>query len=108
MAAFTAADLSPLLNGYTIGQGPPKAIMVPTASALAGLRDVTVTGTLLKKQLVRLDPQTGKRSVRLAANNGALSLESDGDLHFCLGTEQLQPHIPCELQNARSFISTFR
>jgi uncharacterized protein YdeI (BOF family) len=108
MASFSADELSPLMNGFTIDKGPPKAITVASASSLADLRDVTVTGTLLKKQLVRLDPQTGERTARLAASNGRYKLEQDGDLHFCLGTEQLQPHIPCELQNAQNFISTFR
>jgi hypothetical protein len=109
MPTLTVADLSPLLNGFTIDKGPPKTITVPNASALADFRDVTVTGNLLKKQLVHLDSGTGERTVRLAGNNGALKIEpNDGDLHFCLGTVQLTPHIACELQNARNFLSTFQ
>ena len=32
---------------------------------------------------------------------------ADGDLHFCLGVKQLQPHISCELQNAKAWIPLF-
>src|SRR5437879_1437831 len=31
----------------------------------------------------------------------------DGDLHYCLGTQQLKPHIACELQNAKAFVGLF-
>jgi hypothetical protein len=62
---------------------------------------------LLKKQLVRLTAPK-QRVARLAANNGAYTLEGDGDLHFDLGTRQLDPHIPCELQNAKAWLTTFQ
>jgi hypothetical protein len=96
-----------LVNDYTIGNGTPKAIIVPNASKLASLQDITATGTLLKKQLVRLTAPA-QRQIRLAANNGAYTLEVDGDIHFDLGVKQLQPHVPCELQNARAWLSTFQ
>jgi hypothetical protein len=104
----TAGMLAPLVNAYTIRAGPTKTIVVPNASALATLQDVTVTGTLLKKQLVTLDPISGRRRVSLGANKGAFSIESDGDLHFCLGGLPLQPHVTCELQNAKAWLSTFQ
>jgi hypothetical protein len=104
---LTADVLAPLVNGYSVGRGAEKSIIVPNASKLATLQDVTASGTLLKKQLVRL---TGadQREARLAANNGAYTIEGDGDLHFDLGTEQLQPHVPCELQNARDWLARFK
>lgn len=104
---LTANVLAPLVNAYSVGRGSEKSIIVPNASQLATLLDVTVSGTLLKKQLVRL---TGadQRQARLAANNGAYTIEADGDLHFDLGTEQLQPHVPCELQNARDWLARFK
>ena len=108
MAVLTASDLAPLVNGFTIGAGPPKTIVVANASQLAELQDITVTGKLLKKQIVRLDVQTNRRTARLAAGGGRLNIEADGDLHFNLGTRQLRPHIGCELQNAASSISNFR
>jgi hypothetical protein len=109
MSDLSADQLSPLLNGFTIDKGPPKSITVSNASSLADLRDVTVTGTLLKKQLIRLDPETGERTARLSAKDGAYKIErNDGDLHFCLGTAQFQPHIACELQNAQNFLATFK
>ena len=52
---------------------------------LAALQDITVSGTLLRKQVVALDPTTGRRKVSLGARGGLYSIESDGDLHFCLG-----------------------
>jgi hypothetical protein len=102
-----ATALSQLVNAYRIGTGALKTIVVPNASQLSTLQDVTVTGTLLKKQLVRLT-SPNKRQIGLAANNGAYTLEGDGDIHFDLGVKQLQPHVPCELQNAKAWLSTFQ
>ncbi len=103
-----AAELAPLVNAYTIRAGPPKAIMVPHASSLAALQDTTVGGTLLKKQVIHLDPRTGTRTVSLGANGGAYAIEADGDLHFCLGGRPLSPHITCELQHAAAWLPTFQ
>lgn len=105
--ALDATTLSAMVNAYKIGTAAPKTIIVPNASQFAGLQDVTVTGTLLKKQLVRLSAPA-QRQIRLAANNGAYTLEGDGDIHFDLGVKQLRPHVPCELQNAKAWLSTFR
>jgi hypothetical protein len=49
-----ATMLAPLVNGYTVSVGPPKTIVVSQASQLAALQEVTINGTLLKKQLVTL------------------------------------------------------
>ena len=103
-----ATQLAPLVNAYTIRAGPPKVIVVPTASQVASLQDVEVSGTLLKKQVMALDPATGRRTVRLGANDGAYAIEADGDLHFCLGVKPLQPHITCEVQHATPYLSTFQ
>jgi hypothetical protein len=103
----TAAELAPLLNRYSIRAGPPKEIVVPNASSLAALQDITVSGTLLKKQTIAIDPRTGKRSVSLGANGGAYRIETDGDLHFCLGAKALHPHITCEVQHAAPWLSIF-
>jgi hypothetical protein len=56
---------------------------------------------------VILDSTTGQRTITLGSNQGTYTQEQDGDLHFCLGTQQGHPHIPCELQNAAPWISTF-
>ncbi len=104
----TAAELSPMVNAYTIRAGPPKAIGVPHASYLAGLQDVAVSGTLLGKQVIALDPATGRRKVSLGAGGGAYRIEADGDLHFCLGVKALQPHITCEVQHAAPWLATFQ
>ena len=97
-----------MVNAYTIRAGPPKAIVVPHTSYLAGLQDVVVSGTLLRKQVIALDPATGERKVSLGANNGAYQIEADGDLHFCLGTQPLQPHITCEVQHATPWLAAFQ
>jgi hypothetical protein len=108
MQTFSATKLAPLLNSYTVSPKTPRSISVPNASQLAALQDITVDGTLLKKQLVTLDPTTNKRTAALGASGGQyLTQAADGDLHFCLGTKQLQPHIACELQNAKAWLTTF-
>ena len=103
-----ATRLAPLVNAYTIRESPTKTIVVPNASELAALQDVTVGGTLLKKQVIALGPSTGRRSLSLGAHGGAYGIEADGDLHFCLGTKQLQPHVTCEVQHAAPWLSTFQ
>jgi len=108
MTVSTAAALTKLVNSYAVRTAAPKTIVIPKASQIAALHEVTVTGILLKKQLVTLDLATGERTAALAANDGMYKpTPGDGDLHFCLGTQQLQPHIACELQNAKSFVSLF-
>src|SRR2546430_15764668 len=104
----TATDLAPLVNAYTIGTGPTKTISIPNASAFAALQDVTVPGTLIKKQVIALNPRTVRRQVSLGARGGTYGIETDGDLHFCLGARPLQPHITCELQNAKAWLATFQ
>ncbi len=108
MAAVPASTLAPIVNGYSIRVGPPKAIVVPNASAFAALQDVTVGGTLLAKQVISLDPVSGRRTVSLGANGGKYGIEADGDLHVCLGGRALTPHITCELQHAAAWLATFQ
>jgi len=108
VSAIPASTLGPQVNGYTIRPGPPKTIVVPHAASLAALQDISVSGTLLKKQVIDVDPKTGKRTVSLGASDGAYGIEADGDLHFCLGVRQLQPHITCEVQHATPWLATFQ
>lgn len=110
MTTLTSADLAPFVNNYTITKGPPKTIVVGGISKMdiASLQNITVNGTLLNKQFVRLDPETNERHIVSPAGGGKYSAEAgDGDLHFCLGTENGGPHIACELQNAKAWVSTF-
>jgi hypothetical protein len=108
VATLSAAQLAPTLNGYTLAKGPPKTIRVPNASQLTSLQEVSVAGTLLKKQTIALDPAMGARKVSLGANGGAYGIEADGDLHFCLGGKPLTPHITCEVQHAAPWLGTFK
>jgi hypothetical protein len=103
----TAAQLSTLVNSYTINPGPPKSIIVPNASKLATLQEVSVNGVLLPKQFIRLDPRANKRAIAVDPAGYTISA-SDGDLHLDLGTKSLQPHITCELQNATAYLSQFK
>lgn len=106
-ATITAAQLAPMLNAYTISAGPPRTITVPNASVIAKMQDITVSGQLLNKQRVAYDLKTNKRSAPTSGGGGYTKQEMDGDLHFCLGAKQGQPHIACELQNAAAWIATF-
>src|SRR2546425_1650470 len=103
----TAAQLSTLVNSYTINPGPPKSIIVPNASKLASLEEVSVSGVLLPKQFIRVDPRTNKRTVAVDPAGYTISA-GDGDLHLDMGTKSLQPRITCELQNATAYLSQFK
>ncbi len=103
-----ATDLAPLVNAYAIRAGPPKQIIVPKASSLAAFQEITLSGTLLTKQVIAIDPRTGQRTVALGANGGKYGIEADGDLHFCVGRRALTPHITCELQHAAQWLATFQ
>jgi hypothetical protein len=110
MLTLTSSELATFANSYTIDSGPPKSITIYNAKKmrLQELKDITVSGTLLGKQYVRLDKNSGERTVDVGAGGGKYQRQSDdGDLHFCLGTTQGKPHIACELQNAKAWISTF-
>ena len=101
---LTASELSSLANSYTIRSGPPKTVLIPNASKLAQLQEVSVSGTLLAKQFITLDPRTNKRTI--AVNPGGYTINpNDGDLHMDLGIGSLQAHITCELQNAQAWLS---
>jgi hypothetical protein len=102
---LNASQLAPLVNSYTVHPGPPKTVALPNASKLAQLQEVSVSGTLLPKQFIALDSRTNKRTVS-ADPAGYTINANDGDLHIDLGTAALQPHITCELQNARASLSS--
>ncbi len=105
--AITAAQLSTLVNSFSINPGPPKTLTIPNASKLAGIQEASVSGTLLPKQFVRLDPKTNRRSV-VADPTGYTINSNDGDLHLDLGTAPLSPHVTCELQNGQVWLSLFK
>lgn len=108
---LNSAQLAPFVNSYTISDnGTSKTIVIHNASQfnLASLQDITVNGILLEKQFVRLDPRTNKRTAESPKSGTRYSVEAgDGDLHFCLGYQTGKPHVACELQNSKAWISTF-
>jgi len=104
MTKLTAADLARRINDYIPTHGHPNRIAVQNVDRLASLVEVQVTGVLLKKQLAIEIDQDGTRSFRLSGGANAKDqgkytrTAGDGDLHFCLGTENNKVHIPCEIQ----------
>lgn len=100
MTLIDAAALAPLVNAYSVGKNP-YSISIPSASRLRDLClvELTVNGTLLNKQLTHIDPNSEERSWRYPAGSNTYDrMEGDGDIHFALGTENLHPHVPCEIQ----------
>ena len=104
-----------LLNKYRLLKSGPKSILLPDASKLAGIQQITVTETLLKNQIVRLyggeyepvwrrpptvplDTLLAKRRIAVVKGGGHYSIRDDGSLNVCLGIRQLQPHIVCRFQ----------
>jgi hypothetical protein len=88
----TAIRLAPLLNRYLLQAGPPKTIVIPKASQLAKLQEITVRGRLLRNQLAIWDPRFLKHRFSIGKRSGRYELEEDGSLEFCLGVKPLQPH----------------
>lgn len=78
----------------------PNTIIIPSASKLRELvlQEIIITGNIIKKQLTYIDINSCARSWEIAKSNGCYGLEKDGDIHFDLGTDNLQPHVPCEIQ----------
>jgi hypothetical protein len=103
---LSAAQLAPLVNGYSAVPGASNRITVPHATTLEMLQEVTVSGQLLPKQAVTLDLKTGKRTVS-QVGNGSYNPSADGDVHLCLGTRPGVAHIACEVQNAQAWAATF-
>lgn len=99
---ISAADLAELGDAYTLKPGPPISIQVPNASRLAGLGEVTLTGTLLNRQAAQLDLSTGKRTFH-ELGDGTYPVETDGDVHLDIGSASGKPHVDCELQHAKTF-----
>ena len=100
-----AAALGQMINDYSIQQlaGNNKVIM-KHASVLAQLRDITMRGVLIHKQLTHIGAK-GQRSYTPAGGT-AYSVEADGDIHFSLGTKENAPHVPCELQHGHNYLNT--
>jgi hypothetical protein len=91
-----------LCNSYRYtGTGPGDwRIEVPKAKALAKLREVTVSGRLVPKELARIAAGSATRRY-VRDPNGYIIEPLDGDIHFQLGARTARNgHVGCELQNA--------
>jgi hypothetical protein len=104
----SAKVLAELINAYTITR-KPNTITVPNAKQLAALRDVTIKGKLIKKQLVNIEDDGKTRNFREPSRGGGqyTTEPNDGDIHFCLGTDFGEVHIPNELQHGADWVQYF-
>jgi hypothetical protein len=101
MVKLTASQLASWISDYIPTKGSPNRVTVKGLERVAPFLEVEVTGKLLKKQLTIKVDANGKRSFRLAAQNGKYKRTTgDGDLHFCVGTKNGSVHVPCEIQAA--------
>ncbi len=107
-AGKSAAGLAKLINAYTVTRRP-NTLTIPKAKQLAGLRDVTMKGTLIHKHLGHIDADGSSRTFTVPSKGkGQYTTEAnDGDIHFCLGTVDDAVHIPCELQHGKDWVATF-
>lgn len=97
-----AAALAALINDYSITKQPGNnKIVMRHISVLAQLRDVTVPGTLIHKQLV----QIGAGGQRTYTPGALYGIESDGDVHISLGTKENALHVPCEIQHGHDYLA---
>src|SRR5688572_29110563 len=94
-----AVRLAPLLNKF-VAAGPSKTIIIPRASELSKIQEVTVRGILLKNQLITWNRRMLKRQISIGKRGGRYALQDDGSLEFCLGVKSLRSHIVCRLRNA--------
>jgi len=97
-----AAALAGMINDYSITKQPGNnEIVMRHVSVLAQLRDVTVPGTEIHKQLV----QIGAGGQRTYTPSTVYGIEGDGDVHFSLGTKENAPHVPCEVQHGHDYLA---
>ncbi len=96
-----AAALAGMINDYSITKQPGNnKIVMRHISVLAQLRDVTVPGTLIHKQLV----QIGAGGQRTYSPGTVYGIEADGDVHISLGTKENAPHVPGEIQHGHDYL----
>ncbi len=100
--------LAKLVNGYQLKiSGATKTIVIPHATELANFQDITVDGNLLPKQSISRS-SASKNPVVVSKKPGTYKVEAnDGDLHFGLGAKAGLPHVACELQNAKAWLTKF-
>lgn len=99
-----AAALAGLINDYSIVKQPGNnQVVMRHISVLAQLRDVTVPGTLIHKQLAQIG--AGGQRTYSPPGGTTYGIEADGDVHFSLGTREDAPHVPCELQHGHDYLA---
>jgi hypothetical protein len=97
-----AAALAGMINDYSIVKQPGNnKIVMRHISVLAQLRDVSVPGTLIHKQLA----QMGAGGQRTYTPGTVYGIEADGDVHISLGTKENAPHVPCEIQHGHDYLA---
>jgi hypothetical protein len=68
---------------------------------------VTVTGTLVGRQLMQIEADGVTRTPAPPSKQGdKYPLQADGDVHFSIGTSAGEVHVACEVQRARKWLRT--
>jgi len=102
MAQLDGCELAKLVNAYTVERSP-KSVTVPNANQLASYRDVTVTGTLLPRRIMEIDPDGSTRTAKPPSQKlgDSYPMQADGDVHFGIGCANEESHVACEIQKAK-------
>ncbi len=101
-----AAALAQMINDYAIQTQPGNSkVIMKHASVVSKLRDVTMRGVLIHKQLTHIGAN-GQRSYDPPQGTPYSVQANDGDIHFCLGTKENAEHVPCELQHGHNYLAT--
>ncbi len=94
-----------LLNEYKLSAGPPSTVIVPNASRLSKIQEVTIRGTVLRRQIAHWDPRALRHRISPGRSRGRYVLHSDGSLEICVGVRALQPHVTCVLSDGFAVLS---
>ena len=101
-----AAALAQMINDYAILHQPGNSkVIMNHVSVLSKLRDVTMRGVLINKQLTHIGAN-GQRTYTPPQGTQYSVEANDGDIHFCLGTKENADHVPCELQHGHNYLAT--
>jgi hypothetical protein len=91
--------LAPMLSKYILNAGPPSTVMIPNASRLSKIQEVTIRGTVLRKQNSHWDPSALRLRISSGRSSDHYTLRNDGSLEFCIGVKPSQPHVNYVLLN---------
>ena len=79
--------------------------MIPNASRVAKIQEVTIRGTVLRPQTAHWNPRTLRHRFVLGRSKDRYALFNDGSLSFFIGVKSLQPHITCVISDGDGVLS---